>query len=106
RTANSNRRARIRGLSTAACLASKFHVTGIDLDLAKIGLIEKGRAPFREKGLQPLLEAHVRNGMLQCTTNYSTASDSDIAFITVVTQSSKSGVIDLCQVRSASQPIR
>ena len=93
------------GLSTAACLASKFHVTGIDLDLAKIGLIGKGRAPFLEKGLQPLLEAHVRNGMLQCTTNYSAASDSDIVFITVGTPSSKSGEIDLSQVRSASQSI-
>ena len=93
------------GLSTAACLASKFHVTGIDLDLAKIGLIGQGRAPFLEKGLQPLLEAHVRNGMLQCTTNYSAASDSDIVFITVGTPSSKSGEIDLSQVRSASQSI-
>ncbi len=93
------------GLSTAACLASKVHVTGIDLDLAKIGLIGQGRAPFLEKGLQPLLEAHVRNGMLQCTTNHSAASDSDIVFITVGTPSSKSGEIDLSQVRSASQSI-
>src|SRR5947199_208129 len=93
------------GLSTAACLASKFHVTGNDLDLAKIGLIGQGRATFLEKGLQPLLEAHVRNGMLQCTTNYSATSDSDIVFITVGTPSSKSGEIDLSQVRSASRSI-
>src|SRR5438046_9241362 len=43
--------------------------------------------------------------MLQCTTNYSAASDSDIVFITVGTPSSKSGEIDLSQVRSASQSI-
>jgi len=58
------------GLSTAACLASKFHVTGIDLDPAKIGLIGQGKAPFLEKGLQPLLEQHVRNGRLQCVTSH------------------------------------
>jgi len=93
------------GLSTAACFASKFQVTGIDSDPAKIGLIGQGRAPFLEKDLQPLLEEHSRNGMLQCTTSYDVVSDSDIVFITVGTPNSKSGEIDLSQVRSASQSI-
>ncbi len=93
------------GLSTAACLASKFHVTGIDLDRAKIGIIGQGKAPFLEMGLQPLVEEHVRNRRLQCVTSYGAVSDSDIVFITVGTPSSRSGEIDLSQVRSASQSI-
>ncbi|OLC43610.1 MAG: hypothetical protein AUH74_01925 [Nitrospirae bacterium 13_1_40CM_4_62_6] len=93
------------GLSTAACLASKFHVTGIDLDPAKVGLIGQAKAPFLETGLQPLLEEHVPNGRLECTTSPSSVSDSDIVFITVGTPSSMSGEIDLSQVRSASRSI-
>src|SRR6266571_4882200 len=52
------------GLSTAVCLASKFHVTGIDYDPAKVALIGRGTAPFKEERLPSLLQKQVRTGML------------------------------------------
>jgi UDPglucose 6-dehydrogenase len=93
------------GLSTAACLASKFHVTGVDYDPAKVALIEHGTAPFKEELLPSLLQKHVRTGMLKCTTSYDVVSDADIVFIAVGTPSTSSGEIDLSQVRSAAQSI-
>ncbi len=93
------------GLSTAACLAAKFHVTGVDLDKDKVRLIEQGIAPFREEKLSPLLRKHVSSGMLGCTTSFDVVSDADFIFIAVGTPSAKSGEIDLSQVRSAAQSI-
>ena len=93
------------GLSTAACPAAKFHVTGVDLDKDKVRLIEQGIAPFREERLPPLLRKHVSSGMLGCTTSFDVVSDADLIFIAVGTPSAKSGEIDLSQVRSAAQSI-
>lgn len=93
------------GLSTAACLASKFQVTGIDLDRAKVELIGRGVVPFKEKSLSPLLRKHVRTGMLRCATKYDAISDADLVFISVGTPSGQSGEIDLSQVRSAAHSI-
>ena len=50
------------GLSTAACLAEKFDVTGIDVDERKVEQIGRGVAPFSERSLTPLLKRQVRNG--------------------------------------------
>jgi UDPglucose 6-dehydrogenase len=93
------------GLSTAVCLASKFHVTGVDYDPAKVTLIGRGTAPFKEEHLPSLLQRQVRNGMLECTTSYDVVSDADIIFIAVGTPSTSSGEIDLSQVKSAAQSI-
>src|SRR5881397_3551751 len=93
------------GLSTAACLASKFHVIGVDLDKEKVKLIGRGVAPFREKGLSPLLRKHVQSGMLSCTTDSDPISTADFVFTAVGTPSTTSGEIDLSQVKSAVQSI-
>src|SRR6266568_2969362 len=89
------------GLSTAACLATKFHVTGIDLDRDKVRLVGQGIAPFREESLSPLLRKHVSNERLSCTTSFDAVSDADFVFIAVGTPNAKSGEIDLTQVKSA-----
>ena len=93
------------GLSTAACLASKFHVIGVDLDKEKVKLIGQGVPPFHEKALSPLLRKHVQSGMLSCTTDYDPISTADFVFTAVGTPSSTSGEIDLSQVKSAVQSI-
>src|SRR5437867_4589661 len=93
------------GLSTAACLATKFHVTGIDLDRDKVRLVGQGIAPFREERLSPLLRKNINNGTLSCTTSFDATSGADFVFIAVGTPSAKSGEIDLTQVRSAAQSI-
>src|SRR5881409_3465931 len=93
------------GLSTAACLASKFHVIGVDLDKEKVKLIGRGVPPFREKGLSPLLRKHVQSGMLSCTTDSDPISTADFVFTAVGTPSTTSGEIDLSQVKSAVQSI-
>ena len=93
------------GLSTAACLASKFHVIGVDLDKEKVKLIGRGVPPFHEKGLSPLLRKHVQSGMLSCTTDSDPISTADFVFTAVGTPSTTSGEIDLSQVKSAVQSI-
>ncbi len=93
------------GLSTAVCLASKFHVIGVDLDKEKVKLIGQGVPPFHEKGLSPLLRKHVQTGMLSCTTDSGPISSVDFVFTAVGTPSTTSGEIDLSQVRSAAQSI-
>ena len=50
------------GAVSAACLARDGHdVIGVDLDLEKLRLIEEGRAPIVEDGIQSLMAAVVES---------------------------------------------
>ena len=93
------------GLTTAACLAEKFDVTGIDVDERKVEQIGRGAAPFSERSLTPLLKRQVRNGSLKCTTGYEGVGDSEFVFVTVGTPSDSSGRIDLSHVRAAAHSV-
>ena len=93
------------GLSTAACLAERFDVTGVDVDRKKVKMIGEGVAPFSEKSLAPLLRRQVRSGSLKCTTGYDGVCDAEFVFVTVGTPSDSSGRIDLSNVRAAAQSV-
>ncbi|MEM3102591.1 MAG: UDP-glucose/GDP-mannose dehydrogenase family protein [Candidatus Caldarchaeum sp.] len=94
------------GLTTAVCLAAKgFKVVGIDLDQSKIDLINGGKAPFKEPGLDKLLPRVLRKGSFRCSTNYSEIAGTDLTFITVGTPSGHDGSIDLTYVMNASKAI-
>jgi UDPglucose 6-dehydrogenase len=77
------------GATHAACLASWGHdVVGVDPDTERVELLATGRAPFREPGLDVLLEEGVASGRLRFGTDLTAATDADVHFICVGTPQS------------------
>lgn len=95
------------GLSLASCFASKGHkAIGADVDTKKVQMINSGKSPIYEPGLQDLLTKAIRKGSLSCVTHTEDAVlDSDITFITVGTPGLRSGGIDLRSVRAVASDV-
>lgn len=73
------------GAVHAASMAELGHdVVGVDVDEARIALLNDGVAPFHEAGLQELLERHVGK-RLRFTSDYQELSDAEVHFICVGT---------------------
>src|SRR5260370_16827292 len=81
------------GAVTAACLADAGHqMVGVDVNPAKVGMMESGRAPVLEPRLEELVEKGRRTCRLRATTNaFSAVHQSDVSFICVVTPTFHSG---------------
>lgn len=63
------------GSVTAACLASVGHdVVGLDADQKTIDVLNQGKAPLFEPGLDDLLEAGIAKGRLRFTTDMAEAA--------------------------------
>jgi UDPglucose 6-dehydrogenase len=75
------------GAVHAACLACLgFEVLGTDIDPVRIDVLNQGRAPFREPGLDRLLRRGLRSGRLRFTTSLTeTARFGDVHFLCVGT---------------------
>lgn len=95
------------GLVTGTCLAETGHnVTCVDIDAAKIALLEKGGCPIYEPGLKDLLERNIKQGRLKFTTDISTClPDSSVVFIAVGTPPKDDGGTDLSYVMNAARDI-
>jgi UDPglucose 6-dehydrogenase/GDP-mannose 6-dehydrogenase len=93
------------GLVTGACLAEKGHdVVCVDVDPAKISLIQRGAPPIYEPGLEPLLRRNVGR-RLQATTDLRAAvRGSELSLIAVGTPFDGSQ-IDLSAVQEAARQI-
>jgi UDPglucose 6-dehydrogenase len=85
----------------AAVLASKGHqVVGVDVSQGAVDMLNAGRAPVDEPGLQSLIEQN--HARLRATTDYSDAiSNSEISFIVVPTPSEADGSFSLRHVLAA-----
>lgn len=96
------------GCVTAACLAKLgFRVTGVDKDAHKIDNVLKGKAPFYEPGLEPIIQEAVAAGLLSATTDVDTAiADADIALLCVGTPSARNGNLSTEQLERAATEIR
>ncbi|NDF43414.1 MAG: UDP-glucose/GDP-mannose dehydrogenase family protein [Actinobacteria bacterium] len=81
------------GATHAAAMSSLgFEVVGVDVDPNKIALLNQGKVPFYEPGLEDLLLAEVKSGRLTFTTDFSQISDCDVHFICVGTPQKKDGL--------------
>ncbi|MEU6973596.1 UDP-glucose/GDP-mannose dehydrogenase family protein [Kitasatospora aureofaciens] len=92
------------GATHAAAMAELGHqVLGMDTDTDKVDALNKGQAPFVERGLDDLLAKHTATGQLGFTTSYAeVAAFADIHFLGVGTpQQDGTGAYDLTHLHTA-----
>jgi UDPglucose 6-dehydrogenase len=93
------------GLVSSACFAELGHsVNIIEIDKTRVRLINSGKPPIYEKGLEELLSSHVGKN-LNATAEYRCIPDSDISLICVGTPPGPDGEADLSMILSASRAI-
>ena len=95
------------GATHAACMSSLgFTVVGVDTDPEKVALLQSGKLPFYEPGLDTLLEQEMKTGRLSFTTDFLAVKDADVHFVCVGTPQVKDGLAaDLTYVKSAVSAI-
>ncbi len=95
------------GLVSGACLAEVGNdVLCLDVDFAKIKILEEGEIPIHEPGLLEMVRRNVTAGRLKFTTNIEQAvAFGDIQFIAVGTPPDEDGSADLQYVVAAARNI-
>lgn len=93
------------GLVTGVCLASKgHHVTCVDVDEQKLAMLNEGRTPIYEPGLQELMEENRER--LTFTADYEKAyQKAEVIFIGVGTPEKKDGSANLTYVYKVAKQI-
>ena len=93
------------GLVTGACLADQGHtVTCVDIDLAKVAMINSAQAPIHEDGLNDILARTVGEHLFATEDLTRAVLESEITFIAVGTPAAD-GKIDLKYVETAAGQI-
>ncbi|MBO0799888.1 MAG: UDP-glucose/GDP-mannose dehydrogenase family protein, partial [Blastocatellia bacterium] len=95
------------GCVSAACFAKAGHqVIGVDVNQLKVDLINEGRSPVVEPGIQELISEAVEKGWLRATIDPEAAvAESDISLVCVGTPSNHNGSLDLSYVKDACRQI-
>jgi UDPglucose 6-dehydrogenase len=95
------------GLVTGACLADLGnHVFCLDIDQAKIDLLNRGEIPIYEPGLKEIVERNVDAGRLIFSTDLAASvAHGSIQFIAVGTPPDEDGSADLQYVLAAARNI-
>jgi GDP-mannose 6-dehydrogenase len=95
------------GCVTAACLADDgHHVIGVDVNPQKVDLIQSGKSPLIEPGLEERIATTVASGHLSAFDDVNEAVKlSDISLICVGTPSNENGSLDLKYVKAVCQQI-
>ncbi|WP_442112284.1 nucleotide sugar dehydrogenase [Pseudomonas sp. NUPR-001] len=95
------------GAVCAGCLSARGHdVIGVDVSKTKIDLINQGKSPIVEPGLEALLQQGINTGRLRGTTDFAAAiRDSDLSMICVGTPSKKNGDLGLEYIESVCREI-
>jgi GDP-mannose 6-dehydrogenase len=95
------------GTVSAACLSQAGHsVVGVDSNENKASLINAGRSPVVERGVDEMIASAVAERRLRATTDSGAAiHDSELAIVCVGTPSSGNGNLDLVHVRRVCEEI-
>ena len=95
------------GLVTGACFADLGNqVVCVDNDRKKIGLLKKGKAPFFEPGLEPMVVRNMEKKRLFFTTDIKEGvGKSQIIFIAVGTPPLPSGEADLTIIENVARSV-
>ncbi|MCS7252099.1 MAG: UDP-glucose/GDP-mannose dehydrogenase family protein [Anaerolineae bacterium] len=97
------------GLTTAACMADLGNrVTCVDINEEKIVMLQKGRLPIFEPGLEEIIRRNMKAGRLFFTTSYEEGINrppAEFIFIAVGTPEGVDGEADLRYVRIAAERI-
>jgi GDP-mannose 6-dehydrogenase len=85
------------GAVCAGCLSARGHeVVGVDISSTKVALINQGKSPIVEPGLQALLQQGIQAGLLRGTTDVAEAiAATDVSLLCVGTPSKKNGDLAL-----------
>ncbi|WNR43762.1 UDP-glucose dehydrogenase family protein [Paenibacillus roseipurpureus] len=94
----------VGSVTGAAFAVLGHHTTVLDIDQTKVDLMNAGRSPIYEPGLDHLIENYIGKTLF-ATTDYSTISQADVVFIGVGTPSKADGTADLRYIRLAAQGI-
>ena len=95
------------GSVSAACFASMGHrVIGVDVNPAKVEMLESGRSPIIEAGMNELVAEGSRACRLHATTDSVKAVlESDVSFVCVGTPSLRNGKLDLSHIEKVAREI-
>lgn len=95
------------GLTASACLAEAGHqVVGVEQDAGKLALLQAGRAPIYEPGLQELLDSVIESGRLSFVERLDLAGHPEAVIVAVGSPPLPSGGVDPSQLMSAMADLR
>jgi UDPglucose 6-dehydrogenase len=91
------------GLVTGACFADLGNeVTCLDIDAAKVALLQQGTIPIYEPQLEEVVHHNLAAGRLRFTTAYADGlADAEFVFVAVNTPSGQDGEADMRDVQAA-----
>ena len=95
------------GCVSAACLAEEGNeVIGVDVNPTKVEIINKGKSPIIEDGINELMAKVVKAGRLSATTDSERAvNESDLSLVCVGTPSNQNGSLHLRHVEQVCREI-
>lgn len=95
------------GCVSAACFARDGHsVIGVDVNPLKVEIINSGRSPIVEPGIEDLIAAAVKENLLRATSDANEAvADSDVSLVCIGTPGNHNGSLDLSYIKRACQQI-
>ncbi|MCA9789713.1 MAG: UDP-glucose/GDP-mannose dehydrogenase family protein, partial [Cyanobacteria bacterium HKST-UBA05] len=95
------------GTVTGACFAELGHqVVCADVDAKRIKMLNEGRTPFFEHGIEPLIKSNMEEGRLSFVAdNKAAVKDADVIFICVGTPPLPNGKPDLKPLEQAIKDI-
>ena len=95
------------GCVSAACFAKEGHeVIGVDVNTTKVDIINSGKSPIVEHGIEELIGSVVSTGRLKATTDSVLAiQESEISLVCVGTPSNSNGSLDVRHVTRVCEDI-